>query len=137
MPGRPETIDETARLVTERGGRGIAVRVDHTVPAEVARLFEQVGELDLLVNDVWGGDDLVEWGKRLWEARLEDGLTLLDSITWPTATYSPSGKSRQLQPAMTDTLSNDNHLNFCTALDTQTYGTANNHGTPKAVNACM
>jgi NAD(P)-dependent dehydrogenase (short-subunit alcohol dehydrogenase family) len=78
MPGRPETVDETAALVTARGGRGIAVRVDHTVPAEVAALFERVGELDLLVNDIWGGDDLVAWGKRLWETRLEDGLTLLD-----------------------------------------------------------
>lgn len=78
MTGRPETIDETAALVTARGGRGVAVRVDHTVPEQVARLFEQVGELDILVNDIWGGDDLVEWGKRLWETRLEDGLTLLD-----------------------------------------------------------
>jgi NAD(P)-dependent dehydrogenase (short-subunit alcohol dehydrogenase family) len=78
MKGRPETIDETAEIVTARGGRGIAVRVDHTVPDEVARLFERVGELDLLVNDIWGGDDLVEWGKRLWETKLEDGLTLID-----------------------------------------------------------
>ena len=78
MKGRPETIDETAALVTARGGRGIAARVDHTVPAEVAGLFERVGELDLLVNDIWGGDDLIEWGKRLWETKLEDGLTLID-----------------------------------------------------------
>lgn len=78
MANRPETIQQTADLVTARGGRGIAVRVDHLVPAEVARLFEQVGELDILVNDIWGGDDLVEWGKRLWETKLEDGLTLLD-----------------------------------------------------------
>jgi NAD(P)-dependent dehydrogenase (short-subunit alcohol dehydrogenase family) len=78
MKGRPETIDETAEIVTARGGRGIAVRVDHTVPDEVARLFERVGALDLLVNDIWGGDDLVEWGKRLWETKLEDGLTLID-----------------------------------------------------------
>lgn len=78
MKGRPETIDETAAIVTARGGRGIAVRVDHTVPEEVARLFAQVGELDVLVNDIWGGDDLVEWGKKLWETRLEDGLTLID-----------------------------------------------------------
>jgi len=78
MEGRPETIDETASIVTARGGKGIAVRVDHTVPEQVARLFEQVGSLDILVNDIWGGDDLVEWGKRLWETRLEDGLTLVD-----------------------------------------------------------
>lgn len=78
MKNRPETIDETAALVTAFGGRGIAVRVDHTAPDEVARLAEQVGALDVLVNDVWGGDDLVEWGKRLWETRLDDGLLLLD-----------------------------------------------------------
>lgn len=78
MANRPETIHETAELVTARGGRGIAVRVDHTVPEEVERLFEQVGELDILVNDIWGGDDLIEWGKKLWETRLENGLTLID-----------------------------------------------------------
>jgi NAD(P)-dependent dehydrogenase (short-subunit alcohol dehydrogenase family) len=78
MKNRPETITETAERVTARGGRGIALRVDHTVPAEVARLFEQVGEFDILVNDIWGGDDLIEWGKKLWETRLEDGLTLID-----------------------------------------------------------
>jgi NAD(P)-dependent dehydrogenase (short-subunit alcohol dehydrogenase family) len=78
MRDRPETIQETAERVTARGGRGVAVQVDHTVPEQVARLFEQVGELDILVNDIWGGDDLVEWGKRLWETRLEDGLTLVD-----------------------------------------------------------
>src|SRR5688572_32617429 len=73
MSNRPETIQETAEIVTARGGHGIAVRVDHTVPAEVASLFEQVGQLDILVNDIWGGDDLVEWGRKLWETRLEDG----------------------------------------------------------------
>ncbi len=78
MTGRSETIQETAEIVTARGGRGVAVRVDHTVPAEVERLFAQVGEIDILVNDIWGGDDLIEWGKRLWETKLEDGLTLID-----------------------------------------------------------
>ena len=78
MSNRPETINDTAEIVTARGGRGIAVRVDHTVPAEVASLFEQVGELDILVNDIWGGDDLIQWGKKLWETKLDDGLTLID-----------------------------------------------------------
>jgi NAD(P)-dependent dehydrogenase (short-subunit alcohol dehydrogenase family) len=78
MKDRPETIHETADIVTARGGQGLAVRVDHTVPAEVAGLFERVGEIDILVNDIWGGDDLVEWGKKLWETKLEDGLTLID-----------------------------------------------------------
>ena len=78
MKNRLETIHQTAEIVTARGGRGIAVRVDHTVPGEVASLFERVGEFDLLVNDIWGGDDLVEWGKKLWETKLEDGLALID-----------------------------------------------------------
>src|SRR5688572_805049 len=78
MKNRPETIQETAELVTARGGRGIAVRVDHTVPTEVADLFERVGPFDILVNDIWGGDDLIEWGKKLWETKLEDGLTIID-----------------------------------------------------------
>lgn len=78
MKNRPETIHETAEIVTSRGGRGIAVQTDHTQPEQVARLFEQVGEFDILVNDIWGGDDLVEWGKKLWETKLEDGLTLID-----------------------------------------------------------
>jgi len=78
MKNRPETIQQTAELVTARGGKGIAVRVDHTVPSQVTALFEQVGPFDILINDIWGGDDLVQWGKRLWETKLEDGLTLID-----------------------------------------------------------
>ncbi len=78
MKDRPETIHETAEIVTARGGHGIAVQVDHTVPEQVARLFERVGALDILINDIWGGDDLVEWGKKLWETKLEDGLILID-----------------------------------------------------------
>jgi NAD(P)-dependent dehydrogenase (short-subunit alcohol dehydrogenase family) len=78
MANRPETINETAELVTAAGGQGIPIRVDHTVPSQVAELFERVGQLDILVNDIWGGDDLVEWGKKLWETRLEDGLTIID-----------------------------------------------------------
>jgi len=78
MANRPETIHETAEIVTARGGRGIAVRVDHTVPEQVEALFEQVGEFDILVNDIWGGDDLTEWGKKVWEVKLENGLTLID-----------------------------------------------------------
>lgn len=78
---RPETIEETAELVTARGGKGIAVRVDHTVEAEVAALFERVareqnGRLDILVNDVWGGEKLTEWGKPFWEHSLENGLLM-------------------------------------------------------------
>lgn len=78
---RPETIEETAELVTAAGGVGIPVRVDHTVPAEVEALFgrvarEQDGRLDVLVNDVWGGDELSEWGKPFWEGTLAHGLLM-------------------------------------------------------------
>jgi len=78
MRNRPETILETAEIVSARGGKGVAVQVDHSVPEQVAALFERVGDFDILVNDIWGGDDLIEWGKKLWETKLEDGLTLID-----------------------------------------------------------
>jgi NAD(P)-dependent dehydrogenase (short-subunit alcohol dehydrogenase family) len=78
MKDRPETIQQTAELVTARGGRGIAIQADHTVPEQVAAVFDEVGELDILVNDIWGGDELTEWGKKLWETKLEDGLTMID-----------------------------------------------------------
>ena len=79
--GRGETIEETAEIVAARGGLGIAVRVDHTVPEQVAALFERVqeeqqGRLDLLVNDIWGGDALSVWGKPFWEQSLPDGLLM-------------------------------------------------------------
>src|SRR5687768_17828567 len=57
---RPETIEETAEQVTAAGGAGIAVRVDHLVPAEVKALVERIdaeqGRLDVLVNDIWGAE---------------------------------------------------------------------------------
>jgi NAD(P)-dependent dehydrogenase (short-subunit alcohol dehydrogenase family) len=80
-PGRPETIEETAELVTAAGGRGIAVRVDHTEPAEVKNLVAAIKRrykgLDILVNDVWGGDALTEFGKTFWTVNLENGLRML------------------------------------------------------------
>ena len=78
---RPETIEETAALVGEAGGRGIPVRVDHLEPEQVRALVERIdseqGRLDVLVNDVWGGDPLAEWNKPVWEHSLEKGLRLL------------------------------------------------------------
>ncbi len=78
---RPETIDATAELVTGAGGLGIAVAVDHAVPEQVAELVQRIdreqGRLDLLVNDVWGGDPLAGWGVPFWEHSLDDGLALL------------------------------------------------------------
>lgn len=78
---RPETIEETAELVTAAGGRGIAVRCDHMVLAEVEALVrrideEQEGRLDVLVDDTWGGDQWIEWVP-LWEHDLENGLRAL------------------------------------------------------------
>jgi len=79
---RPETIEETAELVDKRGGRGIAVRVDHTVEAEVAALCEQLkreqGRLDVLVNDVWGGDELTEFGQPFWKLAPDKGRLMLE-----------------------------------------------------------
>jgi NAD(P)-dependent dehydrogenase (short-subunit alcohol dehydrogenase family) len=80
-PGRPETIEETAEMVAAAGGRGIAVRVDHSRPDEVERLFERVrsesGRLDVLVNDIWGGDALIQHGRSFWTHPLETGLEVM------------------------------------------------------------
>ena len=79
--GRPETIEETAAWVTEAGGEGVAMRVDHLVPGEVealvARIRAERGRLDVLVNDIWGGEKLFEWNKAVWEHDLANGLRLL------------------------------------------------------------
>ena len=79
--GRPETIEETAEMVAAAGGQGIAVRVDHLVPEEVAALVARVrrdhGRLDVLVNDIWGSEYLAEWNKPVWEHSLTNGLRML------------------------------------------------------------
>ena len=79
--GRPETIEETAELVTAAGGRGVAVRVDHTQPREVKKLMARIQRkhkgLDILANDIWGGDPLTEFGKAFWKTNLENGLHML------------------------------------------------------------
>ena len=78
---RPETIEETAELVEAAGGAGIAVAVDHLVAAEVEALVGRIetesGRLDVLVNDVWGGERLFEWDTPIWEHDLDNGLRLL------------------------------------------------------------
>jgi NAD(P)-dependent dehydrogenase (short-subunit alcohol dehydrogenase family) len=78
---RPETIEETAEQVTSAGGTGIAVRVDHLQPKQVGSLVEQIdaeqGRLDVLVNDIWGGEKLFEWNTPLWEHDLAAGLRLV------------------------------------------------------------
>jgi NAD(P)-dependent dehydrogenase (short-subunit alcohol dehydrogenase family) len=77
LANRPETIEETAEMVNARGGLGIPVQIDHTyadqVEALVARVKTEHGRLDVLVNDIWGGDELTEWGKPFWELSLQKG----------------------------------------------------------------
>jgi NAD(P)-dependent dehydrogenase (short-subunit alcohol dehydrogenase family) len=75
---RPETIEETAEAVTAAGGHGIPVQVDHLdreqVKALVARIDAGHGRLDVLVNDIWGGELLIEWNVPVWQHSLEGGL---------------------------------------------------------------
>jgi NAD(P)-dependent dehydrogenase (short-subunit alcohol dehydrogenase family) len=78
---RPETIEETAELVAAEGGTATAVAVDHldgeAVRALVERIDAEAGRLDVLVNDIWGGELLVEWDTPIWEHSLDKGLRLL------------------------------------------------------------
>ncbi|WEX86403.1 SDR family oxidoreductase [Sinorhizobium garamanticum] len=78
---RPETIEETAERVTAAGGVGIAIQVDHLeadeVRALVDRIHQERGRLDILVNDIWGGERLFEWNKPVWDHNLENGLRIL------------------------------------------------------------
>jgi NAD(P)-dependent dehydrogenase (short-subunit alcohol dehydrogenase family) len=77
--GRPETIEETAEMVSARGGVGLAVRCDHLDPAQVEALFKRVGKeqgrLDVLVNDISEGE-MHEW-KPFWKLSLDKGLRAL------------------------------------------------------------
>ena len=82
---RPETIEETAELVTELGGVGVAEVVDHLRPDMVAALAQRIerdyGRIDILVNDIWGAEELkggpAEWNTPIWEHDLEKGLRIL------------------------------------------------------------
>jgi NAD(P)-dependent dehydrogenase (short-subunit alcohol dehydrogenase family) len=82
---RPETIEETAELVTSLGGKGIPVAVDHLDADQVRILAEQIrdahGRIDILVNDIWGGEQLkggpTEWNRPIWEHDLQKGLRIL------------------------------------------------------------
>ncbi len=119
---RPETIEETAELVTRAGGEGIAVRVDHLEPEQVAALVRRVeaeqGRLDVLVNDVWGGEKLFEWDARLWQHSLDNGLRLLrlavdthlitSSYALPLLTRKPGG----LVVEVTDGTAEYNNANY-------------------------
>jgi NAD(P)-dependent dehydrogenase (short-subunit alcohol dehydrogenase family) len=82
---RPETIEETAELVTGLGGKGIAIAVDHLEPAQVAVLAERIraehGRIDVLVNDIWGAEVLKggppQWNTPIWKLDLQKGLRIL------------------------------------------------------------
>jgi NAD(P)-dependent dehydrogenase (short-subunit alcohol dehydrogenase family) len=93
---RPETIEETAELVDAAGGRGIAVPTDHLEPAQVRALVERIdaeqGRLDLLVNDVWGGERLFEWDTPVWELDLAIKTHLITShFSLPLLIREPGG----------------------------------------------
>jgi NAD(P)-dependent dehydrogenase (short-subunit alcohol dehydrogenase family) len=78
---RPETIEETSDLMRAAGGDGRAVRVDHLEPTQVESLVRRIdderGRLDVLVNDIFGGDRYAQWDKPLWEHDLAGGLRML------------------------------------------------------------
>ena len=78
---RPETIEETADLVTAAGGEAIAVAVDHLQAGQVEALVQRIdaerGRLDVLVNDIWGGEQLFEWETPVWKHDLDNGLRML------------------------------------------------------------
>jgi NAD(P)-dependent dehydrogenase (short-subunit alcohol dehydrogenase family) len=97
--GRPETIDETAELVTSRGGTGIAVRADLTIEDDVVALVDRIrrdhGRLDILVNDVWGGEKLTEFGVPFWQLQMDKAHTLLER-----AIFSHLLMSRHAVPLM-------------------------------------
>ena len=79
--GRPETIEETGDLILAAGGAGAARVVDHEDPSQVAALVAAIddehGRLDVLVNDIFGGDRYMQWDKPLWEHDLQGGLRML------------------------------------------------------------
>jgi NAD(P)-dependent dehydrogenase (short-subunit alcohol dehydrogenase family) len=82
---RPETIEETAELVSALGGVGIAMRVDHLDIGQVRALAQRIcddhGRIDVLVNDIWGAEILkgapATWGRPMWQHNLDDGLRIL------------------------------------------------------------
>ena len=89
---RPETIEETAELVNSLGGKGIAVAVDHLEADQVKELAEQIrndhGHIDVLVNDIWGGELLkggpADWNKPIWNTACKMASAYSGSPLKPT-----------------------------------------------------
>jgi NAD(P)-dependent dehydrogenase (short-subunit alcohol dehydrogenase family) len=84
--GRTETIDETVEMIARGGGNAVAVRTDHRRPEQVRRLIERIrseqGRLDILVNDIWGGDAWLDWWwkeMKFWKIPLERGFEVIDT----------------------------------------------------------
>jgi NAD(P)-dependent dehydrogenase (short-subunit alcohol dehydrogenase family) len=79
--GRPETIEETGELMAAAGGAGVGLRVDHLDVDAVAALVDQIdaerGRLDILVNDIFGGDRYAQWDKKLWQHDIDGGMRML------------------------------------------------------------
>ncbi|HEY3887385.1 MAG TPA: SDR family oxidoreductase [Caulobacteraceae bacterium] len=100
-PGRPETIEETAELIEAAGGEAVAVRVDHQAEVEVqalaARIRANEGRLDILVNDIWGGDELIDWGAKFWALDVDKARAVLDQ-----AMFSHLITARHLAPLMVE-----------------------------------
>ena len=98
---RPEMIEQTVAMIEEAGGRAVAVRVDHTREEEVARLAARVrdeaGRLDVLVNSIWGADPQIDWGRRFWEVDLAKVHAYLDQTL-----ISHVITSRHLAPPMVE-----------------------------------
>jgi NAD(P)-dependent dehydrogenase (short-subunit alcohol dehydrogenase family) len=67
--------------VDRAGGTGIAVPTDHldhdAVRGLTGRIRAECGRLDVLVNDIWGGEQLIEWDTPVWEHDLAKGLRML------------------------------------------------------------
>jgi NAD(P)-dependent dehydrogenase (short-subunit alcohol dehydrogenase family) len=100
-PGRPETIDETAEMIAAEGGAAVALQVDHTKEAEVealaARIRAEEGRLDVLVNDIWGGDDRIDWSAKFWKLDIATVRAVVDQ-----AVFSHLITSRYLAPLMVE-----------------------------------
>jgi NAD(P)-dependent dehydrogenase (short-subunit alcohol dehydrogenase family) len=99
--GRSETIDETAEMIAAAGDQAVAVRVDHTVESEVEALAARVradeGRLDVLVNDIWGGDELIDWEAKFWTLDIATVRKVMEQ-----AVFSHLITSRHLAPLMVE-----------------------------------